>query len=122
MAIYLDCNATTPVEPSVASLVMRFLEKDYGNAASPIHDYGLFARAAVEHARMQVGKVVGARPDEVLFTSGATESNNMAILGLIEAGCESGKRHVLTSMKWRNCSTAMKPCGMSMQPRATAKI
>ncbi len=97
MAIYLDCNATTPVEPSVASLVMRFLEKDYGNAASPIHDYGLFARAAVEHARMQVGKVVGARPDEVLFTSGATESNNMAILGLIEAGCESGKRHVLTT-------------------------
>ncbi len=97
MAIYLDCNATTPVEPSVASLVRRFLEKDYGNAASPIHDYGLFARAAVEHARMQVAKVVGARPDEVLFTSGATESNNMAILGLAAAGRRSGKRHVLTT-------------------------
>ena len=97
MAIYLDCNATTPVEPSVASLVMRFLEKDFGNAASPIHDYGLFARTAVEHARMLVGKVVGARPDEVIFTSGATESNNLAILGLIAAGQTSRRRHVITT-------------------------
>lgn len=97
MAVYLDCNATTPVEPAVASLVMRFLEKDFGNAASPIHDYGLFARAAVEHARMLVGKVVGARADEVLFTSGATESNNLAILGLAAAGQQSGRRHVLTT-------------------------
>ncbi|SNB47167.1 cysteine desulfurase family protein [Geobacter sp. DSM 9736] len=97
MAVYLDCNATTPAEPSVASLVLRFLEKDFGNAASPIHDYGLFARAAVEHARMLVGKVVGARPDEVIFSSGATESNNMAILGLIDAGLNSGRRHVITT-------------------------
>lgn len=97
MAAYLDCNATTPVEPSVASLVMRFLEKDFGNAASPIHDYGMFARAAVEHARMLVGKVVGARPDEVIFSSGATESNNMAILGLVDAGEKSRRRHVITT-------------------------
>lgn len=97
MAVYLDCNATTPVEPSVASLVMRFLEKEYGNAASPIHDYGLFARTAVEHARMLVGKVVGARPDEVIFTSGATESNNLAILGLAGAGRKSRRRHVITT-------------------------
>lgn len=97
MAIYLDCNATTPVESSAAALVMRFLEKDFGNAASPIHDYGLFARAAVEHARMLVGKVVGARPDEVVFTSGATESNNMAILGLVNAGLTSRRRHVITT-------------------------
>ena len=97
MAVYLDCNATTPVEPSVAALVMRFLEKDFGNPASPIHDYGLFARAAVEHARMLVGKVVEARPDEVIFTSGATESNNLAILGLLEEGLKSGRRHVITT-------------------------
>ncbi len=51
MAVYLDCNATTPVEPSVATLVARFLEKDFGNAASPIHDYGLFARAAPRRRR-----------------------------------------------------------------------
>jgi cysteine desulfurase len=97
MAVYLDCNSTTPVEPSVASLVLRFLEKDFGNAASPIHDYGLFARAAVEHARMLVGKIVGARPDEVIFSSGATESNNMAILGLADAGIKSRRRHVITT-------------------------
>ncbi len=97
MPVYLDCNATTPVEPSVAALVMRFLEKDIGNATSPIHDYGLFARAAVEHARMQVGKVLAARPDEVIFTSGATESDNMAILGLAKVGDETGRRHVITT-------------------------
>ena len=97
MAIYLDCNATTPVEPSVASVVMRFLEKDFGNAASPIHDYGVFALAAVEHARGQVAEVVKARRDEVIFTSGATESNNLALLGLAEAGIRSGRRHLITT-------------------------
>jgi len=97
MAIYLDCNATTPVEPSVAALVLRFLEKDFGNAASPIHDYGVFALAAVEHARGQVAEVVRARRDEVIFTSGATESNNLAILGLAEAGLHSGRRHLITT-------------------------
>lgn len=97
MAIYLDCNATTPVEPSVVAVVMRFLEKDFGNAASPIHDYGVFALAAVEHARGQVAEVVKARRDEVIFTSGATESNNLALLGLAEAGMRSGRRHLLTT-------------------------
>lgn len=98
MAIYLDCNATTPVEPSVASVVMRFLEKDFGNAASPIHDYGVFALAAVEHARGQVAEVVKARRDEVIFTSGATESNNLAILGLAEDGIRTGRRHLITTV------------------------
>jgi cysteine desulfurase len=97
MAIYLDCNATTPVEPSVAALVLRFLEKDYGNATSPIHDYGLSARTAVEHARGQVAKVVQAAPDEVVFTSGATESNNLALLGLAEAARKGRRRHVITT-------------------------
>ncbi|WP_305047181.1 cysteine desulfurase family protein [Geoalkalibacter sp.] len=97
MAIYLDCNATTPVEPAVATIVKRFLEKDFGNPASPIHDFGVFARAAVDHARQQIARVVEARPDEVIFTSGATESNNLAILGLVEEGARSGRRHVLTT-------------------------
>lgn len=97
MAIYLDCNATTPVEPSVGKLVTRFMEQDFGNAASPIHDYGVFALAAVEHARGQVAEVVKARRDEVIFTSGATESNNLAILGLAAEGMKSGRRHVITT-------------------------
>lgn len=97
MAIYLDCNATTPVEPSVAEVVRRFLEKDYGNAASPIHDYGMFAHAAVEHARGLVAGLVDARRDEVIFTSGATESDNLAILGLAEAALRSGRRHAIAA-------------------------
>lgn len=97
MAIYLDCNATTPLEPPVGAVVMRFLEKDFGNAASPIHDYGVFALAAVEHARGQVAEVVRARRDEVIFTSGATEGNNLALLGLVGEGVRSGRRHILTT-------------------------
>ncbi|WP_136515929.1 cysteine desulfurase DndA [Geomonas edaphica] len=97
MAIYLDCNATTPVEPSVASAVVRFLEKDFGNAASPIHDYGVFALTAVEHARGQVAEVVKANRDEVIFTSGATESNNLAILGLADAGMRNGRCHIIST-------------------------
>lgn len=97
MTIYLDCNATTPVEPSVAATVLRFLEKDFGNAASPVHDYGMFARAAVEHARGLVAEVVHARRDEVIFTSGATESNNIAILGFVETAQPPLRRHVITT-------------------------
>ncbi len=97
MPVYLDCNSTTPVEPSVAAVVKRFLEKDFGNPASPIHDYGVFARTAADHARGLVARVVSARPDEVIFTSGATESNNLAILGLAQEGVHSGRRHVITT-------------------------
>lgn len=97
MPTYFDCNATTPIEPSVAAVVKRFLEKDFGNPASPIHDYGVFARTAVDHARRLVGRVVNARPDEVIFTSGATESNNLAILGLAEEGIRSRRHHVITT-------------------------
>jgi cysteine desulfurase len=97
MPVYLDCNSTTPVEPSVVAIVKRFLEKDFGNPASPIHDFGVFARTAADHARGLVARVVNARPDEVIFTSGATESNNLAILGLAEEGMRSRRRHVLTT-------------------------
>lgn len=97
MAIYLDCNATTPVEPSVVAVITRFLEKDFGNAASPIHDYGVFALTAVEHARGLVAEVVKARRDEVIFTSGATESNNIAILGFAGRGMAGSRRHVITT-------------------------
>lgn len=97
MAVYLDCNATTPPEPGVVTITTRFMERDFGNAASPIHDYGLFARTAVDHARGQVAEVVSARRDEVFFTSGATESNNLAIFGLAEAALASGRRHAITT-------------------------
>lgn len=97
MSVYLDCNATTPMEPGVLKLVQRFMERDFGNAASPIHDYGEFARMAVEHARGQLSELLTARRDEIIFTSGATEANNMAILGLLQHGLTTGRRHLIST-------------------------
>jgi len=95
--VYLDCNATTPLEPEVREVLMRFLTEEYGNEGSRTHEYGARAKQAVQRARDQVGAVVGATRDEVIFTSGATESNNLAILGLAEAGLESGRTHLITT-------------------------
>ncbi|MBW6508028.1 MAG: aminotransferase class V-fold PLP-dependent enzyme [Desulfuromonadales bacterium] len=97
MSVYLDCASTTPTEPSVAKIMRRFVERDYGNAASPIHDYGTFARMAVDHARGQVAKLVKVRRDDVIFTSGATEANNLALLGLRKHGRQTGRRHLICS-------------------------
>ena len=97
MTIYLDCNATTPIDPEVAALVRHYIEEEYGNSGSRTHEYGAVAKSAVEAARKQVGDVVGAQKDEVIFTSGATESNNLAILGLAAALKEQGKTHIITS-------------------------
>jgi len=97
MAIYLDCNATTPMEPAVLALVNRFMERDYGNAASPIHDFGEFARMAVEHARGQIAELLSSRREEILFTSGATEANNLALLGLARHGLAGGQRHIVST-------------------------
>ena len=94
--IYLDCNATAPMEPAVREIVLDWLS-DVGNAGSRTHEYGLRARKAVERARDQVAAVVGARPDELVFTSGATESNNLAILGLAPFGEATGRRHVVST-------------------------
>jgi cysteine desulfurase len=94
---YLDCNATTPLDPEVREVLLRYLTEDFGNEGSRTHEYGARAKQAVQRARDQVGAVVGATRDEVIFTSGATESNNLAILGLAEAGLGSGRAHVITS-------------------------
>lgn len=96
-SIYLDCNATTPIEPEVAEFVRYFLEMEFGNSGSRSHEYGAKANRAVGVAREQVANVVGAAKDEVIFTSGATESDNLAILGLAEAGLKLGKRHIITT-------------------------
>ena len=95
--VYLDCNATTPVEEEVARNTQRFLIEEYGNPASPVHMYGTMARMAVEKSRRDIAAVVEAQPDEVIFTSGATESNNLALLGLAEAGLRGGQNHIICS-------------------------
>ncbi|MVF23445.1 cysteine desulfurase DndA [Methylocaldum sp. BRCS4] len=95
--IYLDCNATTPIEPEVKDVLLYFLIEEFGNEGSRTHEYGARAKQAVQKARDQVAAVVAAKRDEVIFTSGATESNNIAILGLRSAGREQEKRHVITT-------------------------
>ncbi len=73
--IYLDCNATTPLEPEVRDILLRFHTDELGNEGSRTHDYGARAKQAVQKARDQVAAVVAAQRDEVIFTSGATESS-----------------------------------------------
>jgi cysteine desulfurase len=97
VSVYLDCAATTPIDPRVSDRVVYFMREEFGNAGSRTHDFGVRARRAVEQAREQVARVVEATRGEVVFTSGATESNNLAILGLAEHGIASGKRHVVST-------------------------
>lgn len=95
--VYLDCNATAPLEPSVQEAVSHWFCREIGNAGSRTHVYGLAAKRAVQAARDQVASVVNAKQDEVLFTSGATESNNIAILGLAEYGRQQGRTHIIST-------------------------
>jgi cysteine desulfurase len=94
---YLDYNATTPVDPRVAAEVMRYMVEEFGNAGSRTHTYGQIAKERVNRAREEVGAVVLAKPDEVIFTSGATESDNLAILGLAPYGEATGKKHIIST-------------------------
>jgi cysteine desulfurase len=82
--VYLDHNATTAVEPEVLDAMLPYLSREFGNAAS-IHTFGQKARAAVETAREQVAALIGARPQEIVFTSGGTEADNHAIFGAVSA-------------------------------------
>jgi cysteine desulfurase len=92
---YLDYNATTPLAPEVFEAMKPYWLSEYGNASS-IHYYGQHAKAAVEQAREQVARLVGAQPAELVFTGGGTESDNAAIFGLVEA-VHSAARHVITT-------------------------
>ncbi len=86
--VYLDHNATTPVEPAVLDAMLPYLSSEYGNASS-IHTFGQKARAAVETAREQVATLIGARPQEIVFTSGGTEADNHAIFGIASSSFTS---------------------------------
>jgi cysteine desulfurase len=93
--VYLDFNATTPVEPAVLDAILPYFSGEFANAAS-IHTPGQKARAAVESAREQVAAFIGARPQEIVFTSGGTESDNHALFGIVEAA-GGREKHVITS-------------------------
>jgi cysteine desulfurase len=93
--VYFDNNATTPVDPAVLEAMLPYFSAGFGNASS-IHSFGQRARAAVEQARESVARLLGARPAEIVFTSGGTESDNLAIFGVV--GAAGGERkHVITT-------------------------
>src|SRR2546423_8730080 len=93
--VYLDNSATTPVDPRVVEAMLPYLTEKFGNASS-VHFYGQEARGAVDRARREVAALLNARPNEIVFLSGGTEANNLAIRGLCEAHAEHG-RHIITS-------------------------
>jgi cysteine desulfurase len=93
--VYLDYNATTPVAREVLAAMLPYFSEEYGNASS-IHTFGQRARGAVEEARSSVAALLGARPAEIMFSSGGTESNNHAIFGVVGAA-PGGRKHVITS-------------------------
>lgn len=93
--IYMDAHATTPVDPRVMEAMRPWFTEKYGNPASRTHSFGREAARAVEEARAQVAALAGADPSEIVFTSGATESDNLAIKGAVEANRERGD-HVVT--------------------------
>lgn len=123
--IYLDYNATTPPDPRVIDAMEPYLRRFFGNAASP-HVFGATAREAVDEAREQVAALVGARPHEIVFTSGATESDNLAVLGALG---EERHGHVVTTavehpavldpveaLRRRGCAVTV------LQPDATGRV
>jgi cysteine desulfurase len=92
--IYLDNHATTPIDPRVLEEMMPYFTEDFGNPASMDHAFGAKASAAVERARERIGRTINSRPEEIIFTSGATESDNLALLGVAREYANKGDHFV----------------------------
>lgn len=97
MSVYLDFNSSAPIDNRVLDYMIEVYKTAYGNADSRTHTFGDAARQVVESARKQVASILAIKSDEVFFTSGATESNNIAIQGLRDYAVQTGKKHIITS-------------------------
>ncbi|TCS94902.1 cysteine desulfurase family protein [Hazenella coriacea] len=96
MAIYLDHAATTPIRPEVKKAMLPFLDEAFGNPSS-IHQYGRTVRTAIDQARQEIAHALHTEPGQITFTSGGTEADNLAIMGVATACLEEGKNHIITS-------------------------
>jgi len=103
LPIYLDYQSTTPIDPRVIEVMSKSMAEDYGNPHSRTHSYGWVAEEKVEIARRQIADLINADPKEIFFTSGATESNNIAIKGVANFYGKSGKNHIITLVTEHKC-------------------
>jgi len=116
--VYLDHNASTPVLPEVVEAMLPYLREYFGNPSSN-HVYGKTLREAVDRARVQVASLISCAPEEVFFTSGGTEANNLAIRGLAVAKPE--RRHILTSVIEHPATAGLAPGWNSMGTPLTVR-
>jgi len=117
--IYMDYHATTPVDPRVLRAMMPYFGERFGNAASRNHCFGWEANDAVEAARQQVANLIGARPAEIIFVSGATEADNIAVKGALEFYRDRGDHVVTVVTEHRAVLDACKACERASQARVT---
>jgi cysteine desulfurase len=102
-AAYLDMSSTTPLDPRVFDKMAPYMVGSYGNPHSRTHQYGWESEQAVETAREQIANLIGASPKEIIFTSGATESNNLTVKGVARFYGKNGKRHIITTQTEHKC-------------------